>query len=614
MSASAPVPAITTRLRWLPGLLLAACSGYARAVAGGAGGGFDGGGDGIGFVIELLLWIIFELPFPLNLAALAIAVAFVWIGARKTRAVSGLNRIQSIAQAAAKPDAIPAAFLKRNPGFDPATLIGKVEIAFPAIQQAWMKQDMAPVRRWISDGVWQRFNTQFAMMRLLGQKNVVSKLEIRKIFIDAVEEDGDFDIVQVGIHYKVNDDFVSDKFPGLDQSGLLEMLEYWSFVRKAGIAGKDLYHGNHCPGCGAGLPADMGEVARCPSCHTVSTLGDYDWVLSEITQADDYANQNDKLDKSGRLIQRIRTALGEDADFSVQLIEDKASNAYLQILAAQVTQRPEAMRRFVGDALFDRLARKIAAQQPCVFNRLYLNNVTLIDFFRNEGRDSRADGKDNLVIAFKRTAQRVDIAENTLALIDQGPYATNEIMILSRDVGAGVPKGALYAHACPACGAPVGDTLDLKCGYCGAVLNSTRHEWIVTALLTAEEYRKLAEAQKPAMTTRVAVKQLDPLFAPRDYALNNVMMLIGIDGQVTPDEIAFAQKLARRMGYDLKKLAGMFDLARSRKLALRLPGDRKTAGKVLKLMEKAALADHKITTAEQALLDEVRERVGAMTS
>lgn len=464
---------------------------------------------------------------------------------------------------------------------------------------------MAPVRRWISDGVWQRFNTQFAMMRLLRQKNIVSQLQVRKIFIDAVEEDGNFDIVHVGIHYSAHDEFISDKYADLDQLSALEMLEYWSFIRKTGIAEKDLYQGNRCPACGAELPADLGEIARCSSCGAVCSLGDYDWILSEITQADDYANQNRTLDKSGRLTQRIRAALTEDANFSVQLLEDKASNAYLQIMAAQATRQPQTMRRFVGDALFERLSGAMVAERPFVFNRLYLNNVSLIDYYR-------ADGRDQLVFAFKRSAQRVDISGARLSLIDQGVYAQNELMILARDVGAARPKGALYAHACAACGGPVTDTLELACGYCGEALNSTRYEWIVTALLKPNEYTALAAEHQPALTTHVAVKQLDPLFAARDYAFNNVLMMIGSDGEISAEELLFAQKLARRMGYEPNKLAGLFELARSRKLVLRLPEDRKTADKVLKLMEQAARADANISRVEQALLDEVRERIGAM--
>jgi predicted lipid-binding transport protein (Tim44 family) len=593
--------------RLSPPAMLLAASGSVHAVAGGAGGGFDSGSDGVGLIIELIFWILWSLPFPFNIIALAVLGGFFWLGGKRVRATSGLNRIPSITKATSQSFSLPAEFIGRNPGFDPALLLAKVNTAFMAIQQAWMQQDMRSVRRWISDGVWQRFNTQFAMMRLLGQKNIIGDIAIRKVFIDAIEQDGNFDIVHVGIHFTANDDFVSQTFPDLDQRGALEMLEYWSFMRKAGVAEADLYHANNCPSCGAELPADMGEVARCTSCQAVVTCGAYDWILSEITQADDYANRSGKLGTAGALTQRIRAALGTDADFSVQLAEDKASNAYMQIMAAQVTQRPETMRRFVGDALFARLSREMDAAAAFVFNRLYLNNVTLIDYFRK-------DGKDNLVVAFKYSAQRVDIADGRLRLIDHGIYARNEIMILARDAGAGLAKGSLYAHACPACGGPIGDTLDLKCGYCGELLNSTRHEWIVTHLLAADEYKSLAEGQKSVMTTRVTVKQLDPLFATRDYAFNNVMMAIGIDGAISMEELAFAQELSRSMGYNLNRLAGMLDLAKNRKLTLRLPEDRKRAEKVFKLMEKAALADHQVTAAERALLDEVGERIRGMRS
>ena len=120
------------------------------------------------------------------------------------------------------------------------------------------------MRRWISDGVWQRFNAQFAMMRRLGQRNVVSELKVRKVFIDAIEEDGSYDLAHVGIHFTAHDDFVCAKYPQLDQRGPLELIEYWTFIRKAGADARrgDLYRSNLCPSCGSELPDNLGEVAQ----------------------------------------------------------------------------------------------------------------------------------------------------------------------------------------------------------------------------------------------------------------------------------------------------------------------------------------------------------------
>ena len=589
-------------------VMMLVTSSLAHAVAGGAGGGDSGGGgDGGGaeIIFNILLWIILELPFPFNIIGIAIVVLCVWLASKRVRSISGLNKIPSTTHTSPLSFEISPAFMSRNPSFTPDSLLAKANTAFLAVQQAWSKQDMAPVRRWISDGVWQRFTTQITMMRLLEQQNTVDNIQIRTVFVDAIEEDGDFDIVHLGIHFTAEDNFVSAKYPQLDRRGSLEMFEYWTFVRKAGVAEKDMYHSNRCPACGAELPADMGEVARCPNCQVVSTLGDYDWVLAEITQADDYVNQNRKLKKSGSLTQKIRNALGADRSFSVQSIEDKAANAYMQIMAAQVTKKPELMRRFVGDQQFERLSQEYAQQSSFVFNRLYLNSVTAIDFYR-------ADGKDNLVIAIKRTAQRVAITADQLVLVDQGMYTRNEILLMSRDVGAGQAKASLYAHSCPACGAPVGDTLDLKCAYCGELLNSTHREWIVTRLLASDEYKTLTDNQQEAMTTGVAVNQLDPLYGVRDYAFNNVLMIVGIDGEITPEELQFGRALSRKLGYNEQKISGMFELAKNRQLTLRLPEDRKSAIKVRMQMEKAALADSRISPEEQSLLNEVGAQIERM--
>ena len=580
----------------------------AQAVAGGAGGGdFGGGGDGGLFELafEILFWIIVELPFPYNLVAIALVLLALWYASKSVRSSSGLNRIPSTQRSQPRSFEIPSSFLARNPEFSPDSLLAKANTAFLAIQRAWSQQDLAPVRRWISDGVWQRFTTQIMMMRLLEQKNVIDDIRIKRIFIDAIEEDGDFDIVHLGIHFSAQDDFVSARYPQLDRRGALELLEYWTFMRKAGVAEKDLYHHNDCPACGAPLPNDMGEVARCPACKTVCSLGDYDWVLTEITQADDYVNRDDKLGKSGALTRSIRAALGADRGFSVQSLEDKASNAYLQIMAAQVNNKPEMMRRFVGDQLFAKLSQEFAQQQAFVFNRLYLNRVMVIDYFR-------ADGQDNLVVAIKRTAQRVAITADRLVLLDQGMYTRNEIMVLSRDIGAGDAGASLYAHACPACGGPVADTLDLKCGYCGELLNSTSREWIVTRLLSADDYGAFVRDQQLSLTTGLAGGQLDPLYGVRDYAFNNVLMILAIDGEITPDELQFGRALSRKLGYNEQKIAGMFELARNRQLSLRLPQDRKSAIKVRDQMEAAALADRRVSPAEQALLKELGEQIERM--
>jgi predicted lipid-binding transport protein (Tim44 family) len=590
--------------QWFFTLLLVLVSARLLASAGGGGGGGSSDRDG-GGLFAIAYYILYLIPFPWNFVTLGVIILLYYLTRKKVKTFSGLNQIASFDNVEQAPAVIPAEFIQRNPSFNEPVFHEKVKTAFMEIQSAWMKQDLSPVRKWISDGVWQRFNTQFITMQALGQENLMEDIKIRKTLIADVQQDGAYDIIDVGIHFTMIDNFVTKGYPQLSTEGYLENVEYWTFIRKSGIPEKDIFHSENCPSCGAPLPKNMGEVGKCESCGVITTLGDYDWVLSEITQAADYVNDNQKLEKNGKLTQKIRTAMQRDTGFSVQLVEDKASNAYMQIMSAQVTRKPERMRRFVGNELFEKLNGEIQSQPPFSFNRLFLNNVTLMDYYQEKG-------KDNMVIAFKRTAQKVDISTGKLQLIDYAPFTSNEIMIMSRDVNAGIPKGSLYAHSCPNCAGPVADTSDLKCQYCGEQLNSTKHEWIISDLMPASAYSKMTSEQELPLLTNAGINDLDPIFKVRDYALNNVMMVIAADGIFKDEEVDFTKKLAKKLGYDNDKLAGMYDLAKNNQLTIRLPENRKGALKVYEMMLKAAAADGTISAEERLILDDVQKRISVI--
>jgi predicted lipid-binding transport protein (Tim44 family) len=589
--------------KWLLSICLALISAKVIASAGGGGGG--GSSSDNGGIFEIIIYILWLIPFPWNLVVLAIIILLSFLTRKKVRSISGLNKIASFDDIDQSESQIPIDFIQRNPNWNKDLFNAKVQTAFMSIQDAWMKMDLKDVRKWITDGVWQRFNTQFLMMQTIGQKNTMSDIQIQKMFIADVQRDGNYDLIDVAIHFTMMDNFVTEKYPQLNTEGYLENVEYWTFIRKSGVAEKDMFHSENCPNCGAPLPKNMGEVGKCESCGTITTLGDYDWVLSEITQAADYANDSNKLDKNGKLTNRIRENMQRDSDFSVQFVEDKASNAYMQILSAQVLQKPERLRRFVNNDLFEKLSQEIKTEKPFAFNRLYLNNVTLMDFYQKEG-------KDNMVVAFKRTAQKVSLENNQLTLIDYAMYTTNEIMIMSRDIGAGQPKGSLYAHSCPSCGGPIKDTIDLKCQFCGSELNSTKNEWIITELMSAFNYSALANEQQLPLITHAGVSDLDPLFKVRDYAINNVMLIVFADGKFDQSELAFVMKLTKKLGYDSQKIAGFVALGQNRQLTLRLPEDKKHAQKVYDIMFKAANADGHLHDEEKAILDDVQARIAQM--
>ncbi|MFN8236629.1 MAG: TIM44-like domain-containing protein [Chitinophagales bacterium] len=594
-------------ISFLTAALLLLLSVPAFASAGGGGGGHSGGGDGGGgdggaiiYLVYYLLRAIFMLPFPLNIIVLALVILVVYKIAKGYAASSGLNYLPNASSGTLvnKADKLPDDFTQKNPEFNTDNFKSKVRTAFVDIQNAWMQQDLSKVRKWISDGVYQRFNTQFIMMKAIEQVNEMHSIQIRNVFIDDVETDGVYDIIHAGIQYSMYDAFVSKKYTQLNDGGPLNATEYWSFIKKSGVKEKDLYHTTNCPNCGGNLPDDGGETARCPYCSTITYLGDYDWILAEITQPDDYFNSNAKYEKQGKFSKKIREQIGENQDFSLQLLEDKASNGYMQMMTAQVLKKPEITRRFVSDQLYTKMEEQIRAQPSFVFNRLYLNHVTSFDYFRKEN-------KDHIVVALKRSSQRITTVNNKPSF-EMSILSYDEVLILSRDINAGKPQGSLYAHSCPNCGAPVKDTIEINCTYCRATLNSTKYEWIISDWMTAAEYSQFRSASNASFVVDKELDALEELFAVRDYALNNVLMMVAADGRISEEEMQYINTLAKKWNYDLDKIQGFLNLAKTNKLVVRMPQNAKQKQKIVALMEKAANIDNSITAEERTLLEQVK--------
>ena len=202
--------------------------------------------------------------------------------------------------------------------------------------------------------------------------------------------------------------------------------------------------------------------------------GEFDWVLAEITQSDDYGDNSAMAARvSPQLEENVAELTREAPDLAVQLIEDKASNAFMQIMTALATHSPAVVRRFVSDDALAAITAMIPAE-PIIFNRIYLNEAVLLDA-------GRANGRHALTVGLTATLQRVKVhAGNRFIPVDDEEVTGGYALTLERDAHAVPDQGALYQHQCPSCGGAVGDTLDINCQYCGTALNSASNEWIVT--------------------------------------------------------------------------------------------------------------------------------------
>ncbi len=579
-------------------LLLVLTIGYVSARVGGAGGSSGGGGDGDG-IGGLIMYILFLIPFPYNIIVIAIIIVLAYYSRKKAKQQSILNQLptgEAITKVRGYND-----FIANNPGFSDSAFKEKVKTAFMQIQDAWQNKNMSKVRKYISDGMYQRLNVQFKMMDKLLQKNTIDKLEVKNIYIDRVDTDGLFDVIHVAIHASVVDRFISEKYSELNSGGSEEFVEYWSFMKKRGAVEKNLFTSDNCPSCGAELPKDGGEVAKCGACGTLTNSGEYDWVLAEITQADDYISSNPMVIKATNLQEQMLEIEDENSDVSVQLIEDKASNAFLQIETARVLNDPAILRRFVTDSAFDKIKSAFGQGEPFVYNRIYLSDVTLIGAMQKEGMNT-------MVVSIKYSYQRVVPKEKSVVKLDAVVVTDTSVILLTRKAQPAESKGSLYAHRCPSCGGPTKDTIDLKCQYCGNQLNSSDVEWIVSDLMSLNDYYSYYAMNAASFTAGIKPDVIDKALDVRDYAFNNALIVMACDGVFDQEERNFAEQLAKKFGYNVDKIDPMIQMAQNGQLALKMPEDQKKREKVFRLMEKAASADGNVDPAERALLDSLKQQ------
>jgi hypothetical protein len=334
----------------------------------------------------------------------------------------------------------------------------------------------------------------------------------------------------------------------------------------------------------------------------LTNSGDYDWVLSEITQADDYNAVHSRMAKSPRLNERVRRLIDENEDFSVQMIEDRASNGYLQILAAIALGEPAMMRRFVGDDAFE-TARRRMESGPFAYNRIYLNDVSLIAAGSSEGRNV-------IAIAVKSSYQRVSLDGGAVRKIDPAVSARTDVVLMSRDADAGSPKGELYQHTCPSCGGPLQDTLDTRCTYCGSEINSTSHDWIITGIMSVSEYKSYLARNKGDFPWRIDPGKAENQYGNRDYAINNMLVVMAANGDFNPAERRLAVIMAKKLGFNTDRIDPLFEMAKSGRLVIRMPENPNHRRRIYALMEKAASADNAISTEERTLLDGIRQQYG----
>lgn len=450
---------------------------------GGHGGGFHSGGGGGGGDNGLIVWIIIELiTHPvLGLIVLLIAGYVFWRWSQNQQAQWRPGAMHAPPQddnedGSGTVDAWAADLRRNDPAFDENTFYSRVGVAFDKIQQAWCAQNLSVIRPFVSDGVYERFLLQIAEQRDEGYHDFMEGLRVLDLRMAEIESDGIYDEIAVRIR-AVSVDYRMSIATGQRISGSSipqEFVEIWTFVRRQGAqtkSGPGLIEGN-CPNCGAAI--EMNQSAVCAHCKALLRSGQYDWVLTEITQQSEWNGVRH------RQIPGVQELRQRDADFNAAGIEDRASVAFWRVATAERLGKIDPVRKVASDEFVHTFEPHFHPPdgRPRVF---YADDA--VGSVRLMGILSAPD--------VDRAAVEVTWNGTPYAASPQGPPRQvgqaglfNTVLVFFRRSNAKteVGKGIASAH-CPNCGAPEAGGAVTSCEFCGTVLNDGTHGWVLEAFL-----------------------------------------------------------------------------------------------------------------------------------
>jgi hypothetical protein len=462
---------------------VAARAGGGEGYSGGGGGGHGGGGGGGGNGTLIIDLIFFCLSHPTIGVPLLIVIVVAVIYFQMTSAnqpgggVSAPNLMRG-------PVTEPIdAIRQHDPAFDPAAFCNRVGAGFLKLQTAWCGQTLQEVRPFISDGIHERFSLQFAEQQADGYRDRMDNVGIDQIMICDGRSDDIYDEVSVRIvahaaDYKVSLRGGLPVAPG-SPIRIEPFAEIWSFLRRRGSAtvpGKPgLLEGN-CPNCGA--PIELNESANCANCHALLRSGQYDWVLSEITQDSEW--QPGAAQRTPGLVELRKL----DADLNVQSLEDRVSVIFWRKSAADRLGKLDPMFKVTSPAYGKTYAGRLkptADGSRNYYGHCAVGAVNVLGFM------SGAD-VDRALVEVKWSGVKLLVRAGGVPQLNEPNFPHRTLFVLMRKAGSktDVAKGISSAH-CPSCGAPENGGIGGACEYCGAALNDGSNGWVLDNLMSFDD-------------------------------------------------------------------------------------------------------------------------------
>ncbi len=388
-----------------------------------------------------------------GICAFAIGYAIYWNYRNRNANSLQLNTQKPVEDALAQARILQM-IRKADPQFSLDQLINRTKEIFFRVQDAWSSGDMSPVRNFLSQGVYNRFKIQLEIMRNVeGLKNMMTDVEVVSVTPISASLDSPYITIHIAINAKGRDVILpigaddDEARRVLQDAAVSNFTEIYSFTRKPGAqsdSSRDLLKGQ-CPRCGF-VPENFFQVNKCPGCGALYNSGEYDWVLSEITQREEW--------KSSSAV----NIAGLTDGMSCQVIEDRASYLFWRWIQSRVRGSMLPLRRDATEKMIQKIDS--VAQE-------YLGDVAVgaVDLRCIESDDEK---------------YMADVLIRWSASLTKGeePIHFDHQLYMVLPTGKNVENN-FADHGCVQCGAPLPDTDALTCAYCGAELPEINNDWLL---------------------------------------------------------------------------------------------------------------------------------------
>ena len=609
-------PTVPTRLL-RPAIAVGCCacaavtrSATAQAGGGGSFGSGGGGGDleGIGYIIELLIRFTIHYPQYGIPIWIIIGVVFYFVKREeKSFRVSRTIRKGRKRQEQGLRDAALADIAQRDHGFSTKLFLERSSQGFLETQHAWSEQELSRCRAFISDGVHERFALYVSMQQTEQIRNRMRDVHISSTKIVAVTSDVHFDTIHVrfvaqAITY--DESLKSGKrVGGASQSIPTEFSEIWSFSRRTGVETKPraaLVQGT-CPNCGGSL--DIIDVAQCAHCESVVNSGQYDWVLAEITQAEEWV-----VPPAAHLVDGWDALREVDPALSFQHLEDRASVMFWRCMMAvyfdDIAYATPIMSRERVD-----LPSSWSLPAERFWKTPAVGTVEVVRVLPANPND----GYDRIHVLVRWSARRAEGDRHMARDLDRQRIYSH-VLVLKRRAGVSTKiEQAFASFNCNSCGAPVEIGRSAVCKFCDSILNDGARDWVLEEVLqysTAQELQR--EDRLDAVANRgPGVERLeDDRFVNEPELLGALARIVLADGLLHAKERKYLKKLANRRGVCDARLNEIVRAAGASEQPIMLPDNEDEANVFVNHLVRAALVDGRITRSERKLLTRAVAKFG----